>query len=126
MGRCEVVDKPCIWISVYERAKSEQRIAELTTYIPPPNRALKGTSSWINYFLNRDSRPGITPQAASAVVNQIANQTTTKNAAIIPEAEVSRQQDPTAKKQMQKNKNMADTQRPFNCSRYCTIERLKA
>jgi hypothetical protein len=60
----------------------------LTTYIPPPNRALKGTSSWINYFLNRDSRPGNTPQAPSAVVNQIANQTTTRNAAIISEAEV--------------------------------------
>ena len=31
---------------------------ELKIYIPPPNRALKGTSSWINYFLHRDSRPG--------------------------------------------------------------------
>ncbi len=71
MGRCEVVDKPCIWVSVYERAKSEQRVAELTTYIPPPNRALKGTSSWINYFLNRDSRPGNTTQAGSALVNRI-------------------------------------------------------
>ncbi len=88
MGQCEVVAKPCIWISVYERAKSQQRVAELTTYIPPPNRALKGTSSWINYFLNRDSRPGNTPQASSAVVNQIANQTTTKSAEIISEAEV--------------------------------------
>jgi methylenetetrahydrofolate reductase (NADPH) len=88
MGRCEVVDKPCIWISVYERAKSQQRVAELTTYIPPPNRDLKGTSSWINYFLNRDSRPGITPQASSAVFNQIANQTTTRNAAIISEPEI--------------------------------------
>jgi methylenetetrahydrofolate reductase (NADPH) len=57
-GRCEVVDKPCIWISVYDRAKSEARVNDLRTYIPPPNRALKGTSSWINYFLNRDSRPG--------------------------------------------------------------------
>jgi len=57
-GRCEVVDKPCIWISVYDRAKSESRVNDLRAYIPPPNRALKGTSSWINYFLNRDSRPG--------------------------------------------------------------------
>jgi methylenetetrahydrofolate reductase (NADPH) len=57
-GRCEVVDKPCIWISVYDRAKSESRVNDLRTYIPPPNRALKGTSSWINYFLDRDSRPG--------------------------------------------------------------------
>lgn len=56
-GRCEVVDRPCIWISVYDRAKSESRVNDLRAYIPPPNRALKGTSSWINYFLNRDSRP---------------------------------------------------------------------
>ncbi|MGA8223332.1 MAG: methylenetetrahydrofolate reductase C-terminal domain-containing protein [Candidatus Acidiferrales bacterium] len=56
-GRCEVEDKPCIWISVYERAKTQNRMEELKIYIPPPNRALTGTSSWINYFLNRDSRP---------------------------------------------------------------------
>ncbi|MGA8144956.1 MAG: methylenetetrahydrofolate reductase C-terminal domain-containing protein [Candidatus Acidiferrales bacterium] len=62
-GRCEVVDKPCIWVSVYDRAKSEGRVDDLRTYIPPPNRALKGTSSWINYFLNRDSRPGNIGQA---------------------------------------------------------------
>jgi methylenetetrahydrofolate reductase (NADPH) len=57
MGRCEVVDKACIWVSVYDRAKAEGRVGELNTHIPPPNRALEGTSSWINYFLNRDSRP---------------------------------------------------------------------
>lgn len=56
-GRCEVVDKPCIWISVYERAKTANRLGELRLYIPPPDRALAGTSSWINYFLHRDSRP---------------------------------------------------------------------
>jgi methylenetetrahydrofolate reductase (NADPH) len=57
-GRCEVVDKPCIWIAVYERAKASGRMSDLQTYIPPRNLALQGTSSWINYFLNRDSRPG--------------------------------------------------------------------
>jgi Methylene-tetrahydrofolate reductase C terminal len=57
-GRCEVVDKPCIWIAVYERAKSSGRMSDLQTYIPPRNLALQGTSSWINYFLNRDNRPG--------------------------------------------------------------------
>jgi hypothetical protein len=25
--------------------------------VPPPDRTLQGTSSWINYFLERDSRP---------------------------------------------------------------------
>jgi methylenetetrahydrofolate reductase (NADPH) len=57
-GRCEVVEKPCIWVAVYERAKAAKRVDDLCTYIPPPNRALSRTSSWINYFLNRDSRPG--------------------------------------------------------------------
>ena len=57
MGRCEVVDKPCIWIEVYERAKTSQRLDDLRVYIPPRNPALKGTSSWVNYFLERDNRP---------------------------------------------------------------------
>jgi methylenetetrahydrofolate reductase (NADPH) len=58
LGRCEVVDKPCIWVEVYDRAKSAGRIEDLHTYVPPRNAELKGTSSWINYFLNRDNRPG--------------------------------------------------------------------
>jgi len=66
-GRCEVVDKPCIWIEVYDRAKSASRIDELKIYIPPPDRALKGTSSWMNYFLKRDARPE--RQQASAAPN---------------------------------------------------------
>lgn len=60
-GRCEVVDKACIWVSVYERAKAANRTEELKVFIPARNRALEGTSSWINYFLNRDSRPGNAP-----------------------------------------------------------------
>ncbi len=58
LGRCEVVDRPCIWVGVYERAKAAGRIEALAEYIPPPERSLQGTSSWINYFLERDSRPG--------------------------------------------------------------------
>ena len=57
-GQCEVVDKPCIWTSVFERAKSAGSLEDLKVYIPPPTRALKGTSSWANFFLGRDSRPG--------------------------------------------------------------------
>jgi methylenetetrahydrofolate reductase (NADPH) len=57
LGRCEVVERPCIWVSVYERAKASGRLASLSAYIPPPDRALQGTSSWINYFLERDRRP---------------------------------------------------------------------
>jgi methylenetetrahydrofolate reductase (NADPH) len=58
IGTCEVVAKPCIWVSVYERAKTANEVDRLTAYIPPPDRGLQGTSSWINYFLNRDVRPG--------------------------------------------------------------------
>ena len=57
-GQCEVVDQPCIWGAVYERAKREGHLESLKGYIPPPDRRLQGTSSWINYFLDRDSRPG--------------------------------------------------------------------
>jgi methylenetetrahydrofolate reductase (NADH) len=57
-GRCEVVpDKPCIWVAVYDRAKAAGSLDGLKTYVPPPDRRLRDTSSWINYFLDRDSRP---------------------------------------------------------------------
>jgi methylenetetrahydrofolate reductase (NADPH) len=58
-GQCEVIpEQACIWVRVYERAKSANELELLKIYIPPPDRSLKGTSSWINYFLNKDSRPG--------------------------------------------------------------------
>ena len=56
-GRCEVVEKPCVWVSVMDRAKANDRIDALRVYVPPPERALQGTSSWLNYFLDRDRRP---------------------------------------------------------------------
>jgi hypothetical protein len=52
-----IPEQACIWVEVYERAKSAGRVGELKTYIPPRDRALQGTSSYINYFLDRDSRP---------------------------------------------------------------------
>jgi methylenetetrahydrofolate reductase (NADPH) len=58
LTRCEVIDQECIWVSVYQRAEAAARVEELKTYIPAPDRSLEGTSSWINYFLGRDSRPG--------------------------------------------------------------------
>lgn len=73
-GMCEVIpDKPCIWVAVYDRAKAADRVDELRTYIPPRLLSLKGTSSWINYFLNRDSRPGNDPNPLSTTLVQIAN-----------------------------------------------------
>jgi hypothetical protein len=45
-------------VSVYRRAEAADRVADLKTFIPAPDRTLKGTASWVNYFLGRDSRPG--------------------------------------------------------------------
>jgi methylenetetrahydrofolate reductase (NADPH) len=57
-GQCEVIpEKKCIWVEVYDRAEAAHRVDDLKTYIPPRNRALEGTSSYINYLLNKDSRP---------------------------------------------------------------------
>ena len=57
-GQCEVIpEKACIWVAVYDRASAANRVDELKTYIPPRNRALEGTSSYINYLLDKDSRP---------------------------------------------------------------------
>jgi hypothetical protein len=57
-GMCEVTpEQPCIWVAVYERAKLRGHIDELKTYLPPRVRELAGTSSYINFFLDRDSRP---------------------------------------------------------------------
>jgi hypothetical protein len=52
-----VPDKPCIWVAVYDRAEAAGALDSLKTYVPPPDRRLRDTSSWINYFLDRDSRP---------------------------------------------------------------------
>jgi methylenetetrahydrofolate reductase (NADPH) len=57
LGRCEVEDKPCIWGAVYDRARAARRIDGLRAYIPPPDPSLRGTSSWVNFFLDRDARP---------------------------------------------------------------------
>jgi methylenetetrahydrofolate reductase (NADPH) len=57
-GQCEVIpEQACVWVKVYERAQSANRVDELKTYIPQRDRSLQGTSSYINYFLDRDSRP---------------------------------------------------------------------
>ena len=57
-GQCEVIpEQACIWVKVYERAQAANRVDDLKTYIPQRDRSLQGTSSYINYFLDRDSRP---------------------------------------------------------------------
>jgi methylenetetrahydrofolate reductase (NADPH) len=57
-GMCEVTpEQPCIWVDVYNRAKARGNLAELKTYIPPRVPELANTSSYINFYLGRDSRP---------------------------------------------------------------------
>jgi methylenetetrahydrofolate reductase (NADPH) len=58
-GHCEVVDQPCVWVGVHARARDASRERDLLTYVPPADRALQGTASWINYLLDRDSRPRV-------------------------------------------------------------------
>ena len=50
--------QPCIWNQVYTRAATAGRVDDLRVYVPAPDRSLTGTSSWLNYFLERDQRPG--------------------------------------------------------------------
>jgi len=57
-GACEVIDQECIWVSVMARAEASDTINQLKLYIPPPDRTLTGTASWLNFYLGRDSRPG--------------------------------------------------------------------
>ncbi len=45
-------------MAVYQRAEAADRVDDLNTFIPAPDRTLTGHGSWINYFLGRDSRPG--------------------------------------------------------------------
>ena len=54
-GRCELDDKECFWARVYERLKaygeSEQMLdGPVVIYNPQ----LKNTSSWANFYLDRD------------------------------------------------------------------------
>ena len=61
-GQCEVIpEQPCIWTSVYRRARESGHVELLKVYVPPPHRDLRGTSSYINFFLGRDSRPDHSP-----------------------------------------------------------------
>ena len=54
-GKCEVLDKECIWIRAYNRLKphgQEKRMLERPIVFR--DSALKGTSAWANTFFGRD------------------------------------------------------------------------
>ena len=62
-GSCEVFpERKCIWELVYWRAKNRKELDKLRYVINPRDWKLYETSSWVNYFLNRDhsgSRLGV-------------------------------------------------------------------
>jgi methylenetetrahydrofolate reductase (NADPH) len=55
-GMCEADhDKVCVWTRIYKRYNSARGIEFLrSAYIPPVNHSLARTSSWANYYLERD------------------------------------------------------------------------
>jgi len=55
-GRCEADgDRDCIWLRAYERLKHDGKEQSLLEHAPAvQNQALRGTSSWANYWLGRD------------------------------------------------------------------------
>lgn len=55
-GYCEVnEDKLCVWVRAFYRMKKQGDASNLTgEFVPPRLWDLKGTSSWINFHLDRD------------------------------------------------------------------------
>jgi hypothetical protein len=55
-GNCEVIpEMPCVWVQAIERsAKMRHYGQEIHRIQPPLNRALQGTSAWINLIEKRD------------------------------------------------------------------------
>ncbi len=67
-GRCEVEGYgDCIWLRAYERLQSDGAEEQLLAHAPVvQNQALRGTSAWANFWLQRDhtahpARPAPTP-----------------------------------------------------------------
>jgi methylenetetrahydrofolate reductase (NADPH) len=54
-GRCEVLDKDCIWSRAYDRKKSEGCAETLLDFVPVfQDQSLRGTSGWANYWHGLD------------------------------------------------------------------------
>ena len=55
-GFCEVnTEKKCVWVRAYQRMKRYNETDQLAAeFVPPRLWELKGTSSWINFHLDRD------------------------------------------------------------------------
>lgn len=57
-GRCEVSSgRACLWVKAYDRLKSRvDRPTFTSPPVPPKDRRLAGSCSWINFTLGRDHR----------------------------------------------------------------------
>jgi methylenetetrahydrofolate reductase (NADPH) len=54
-GRCEVLDKDCVWLRAYDRLKVLGRETAMLDAAPVLcDASLRGTSSWANALLGRD------------------------------------------------------------------------
>ena len=63
-GWCEVFpgERYCIWYKAYHKAKKDNRLDRITTYITPPNHwELYGSSPWSAYTHRRDNCAGRIP-----------------------------------------------------------------
>jgi len=56
-GICELEDRPCVWVRVFNRLERAGRLDKMLR--PEPvfrNPALNKTSSWVNFYLGRDHK----------------------------------------------------------------------
>ena len=81
-GRCEVDGfGDCIWLRAYERLKSENRELELLDHAPVvQDQGLRGTSSWANFWLERDHTARCRKSRATSNENQAAPEKPTTTA----------------------------------------------
>lgn len=61
--RCEVrKERLCVWVRVYNRLKTHKEESRLKGHcVPPRNWALNGTSSWLNFYGDRDYHATVLP-----------------------------------------------------------------
>ena len=57
-GHCEVIpEMPCVWVQAWERSQQMPRYgADIQLIQPPVNRALQGSSAWINLIDEIDTQ----------------------------------------------------------------------